>query len=283
MTEPTPTDIGALLRDQREKLGYSLQDAAQHTRIREALLESIENNRFSDLPGQVYVTGFVKTYASFLGVDSSALLKQLAAIQSYDESQPVRSVRVIKHQTQRYSRSSAKAVWSTFTLGLVAVLVFVGAAYLLSPMFKDVDQVQMAPKQVAPEREPVLATGAAGEEAQAEAGETGKSVAVPVTNSALIPGDAANMGVEPMILPPIAPGGSSLRMLALSEGSIIIYPDDRNSHRYMIHDGLDLSWKIQTRVTIELAAPGIARFWLDGQELNLGELETFQLQTATGE
>lgn len=84
-------------------------------------------------------------------------------------------------------------------------------------------------------------------------------------------------------LPAVSPDGSSLRMLALTEGSLIIYLDDRESSHYKLHDGLDLTWKVKKKVRVELAGPEMARFWLDGQELDLGELESFQLQPVAGE
>ena len=73
--EDAVVDIGTQLKDQREKLGYSLQEAAEHTRIRKTYLESIESNNFSDLPGYAYVTGFVKSYALYLGVDNDPLTR----------------------------------------------------------------------------------------------------------------------------------------------------------------------------------------------------------------
>ena len=77
VVEDTVEDIGTQLRNQREKLGYSLQQAAKHTCIRKTYLESIENNQFSDLPGKAYVTGFIKSYSLYLGVDNRPLLTQL--------------------------------------------------------------------------------------------------------------------------------------------------------------------------------------------------------------
>jgi hypothetical protein len=72
-------------------------------------------------------------------------------------------------------------------------------------------------------------------------------------------------------------------MLALSEGSLTIYLDDREPDRYKLFDGLDLTWEIKSTAKVELSGPGMARFWLDSQELEFGDLETFQLQPASGD
>jgi hypothetical protein len=45
-----------------------------------------------------------------------------------------------------------------------------------------------------------------------------------------------------------------------------------------LQDGLDLIWKIKEKVMAELPGPGVARFWLGGQELDLGAVKAFQLQ-----
>ena len=52
MMEHPDDNIGRILKERREELGRTLQNAEQETRIRKTYLESLENNRFSDLPGQ---------------------------------------------------------------------------------------------------------------------------------------------------------------------------------------------------------------------------------------
>jgi hypothetical protein len=81
------------------------------------------------------------------------------------------------------------------------------------------------------------------------------------------------------LLPPVPNEGSSLRMLALAESSLIIYVDDRKSQQYNLHDGLDLTWNIKASVKVEFAEPGVARFWLGNRELDIGGLKSFQLQS----
>lgn len=68
-------ELGALLRKAREERGISLLEAEQATRIRRVFLQAIEEDRFGDLPGEVYGRGFVKSYASFLGLDPDEALR----------------------------------------------------------------------------------------------------------------------------------------------------------------------------------------------------------------
>jgi cytoskeletal protein RodZ len=60
--------IGARLREARMRQGLEIADCAAATRIRERYLVAIEDGRFESLPDPAYVNGFVRAYASHLGV-----------------------------------------------------------------------------------------------------------------------------------------------------------------------------------------------------------------------
>lgn len=285
--ENAPENIGGQLKTQREKLGHSLTDVAQHTRIRKTYLESIENNQFSDLPGQAYVTGFVKVYARYLGLDNVALLAQLEEIRLIDKPALLKPISVAKHQSKRFSKSSQGRGWGLFVSGLLAVLLLAAAIYLLLPMFQDKDPVQLAPSQVVlenePVQEPVQQQAKAAVDPVVEARMAEQEVPASHHEEVQVPDVIESKPSALKPLPFVSSGGSALRMLALSEGSLIIYLDDRKSHQYKLHDGLDLTWNIKARAKVELTGSGMARFWLDGQELELGEMDSFQLQTDAGD
>ena len=71
-------------------------------------------------------------------------------------------------------------------------------------------------------------------------------------------------------------------MLAVADGSLTIYVDDRKPQQYDLREGLDLTWRVKNKVKVE-SVPGVARFWLSGQELDVGSLDSFQLQPVEGE
>ena len=61
--------ITSYLTERRNEKGYSIQDVATHLRISSHYIEAIENNDGPRLPERVYVLGFVRSYAKFLGID----------------------------------------------------------------------------------------------------------------------------------------------------------------------------------------------------------------------
>ncbi len=66
---------GALLRARREKAGLSIDEVAGRLRIKASFLAAIEKAHVSGLPQGPYAFGFVRSYASFLGLDPQKVLE----------------------------------------------------------------------------------------------------------------------------------------------------------------------------------------------------------------
>lgn len=71
--------VGAELCAARQSLGWSLPDVAGILRIRLPFLQAIEDGRLSDLPGHAYAVGFIRSYATLLGLDPSEVLRRFRA------------------------------------------------------------------------------------------------------------------------------------------------------------------------------------------------------------
>lgn len=70
--------VGDALRQARESQGLSLQNAAQRLRLGAAQIQAIESENWHVLPGRVFIIGFVRNYARFLGIaDVEALIERL--------------------------------------------------------------------------------------------------------------------------------------------------------------------------------------------------------------
>jgi cytoskeletal protein RodZ len=71
--------IGSLLKQKREGRSMSVAELSRVTRIPAPALESIEADRFDDLPGEVFVRGFLKSYAQAVGVVPQEVLARYTA------------------------------------------------------------------------------------------------------------------------------------------------------------------------------------------------------------
>ncbi len=67
-TDPVNEPLGAYLKHQRERRGMSVTELSRVTRIPSASLEAIEAERFDELPGEVFVRGFLAAYAQAVKV-----------------------------------------------------------------------------------------------------------------------------------------------------------------------------------------------------------------------
>ena len=68
--------VGEELRDARVALGLSIEEMATQLRIRRPYLEALEEGRIRDLPGAAYAVGFVRAYATGLGLDADDLVRR---------------------------------------------------------------------------------------------------------------------------------------------------------------------------------------------------------------
>jgi len=64
---------GKYLKAKRESQRISLRQVAEATRVREAVLRAIEEDRYEDLP-YIYIKSFLSAYAKCLGLDPTDMI-----------------------------------------------------------------------------------------------------------------------------------------------------------------------------------------------------------------
>ena len=71
--------VGADLQAARDRLGWGIADVAASLRIRAPYLSALEQGRLGDLPGPAYAVGFLRTYATLLGLDADEMARRFRA------------------------------------------------------------------------------------------------------------------------------------------------------------------------------------------------------------
>jgi hypothetical protein len=71
---PSP---GGYIKEQRQRQGVSLDQLAAATKIPRTSLEILEDDRYEELPGPVFVKGFLRCAARSLGLDPEVVLELL--------------------------------------------------------------------------------------------------------------------------------------------------------------------------------------------------------------
>jgi cytoskeleton protein RodZ len=67
------TGIGPTLREARNRRKVDLSEVEAAIKIRVRYLQAMENEEWDALPGGAYTRGFIRTYASYLGLDGERL------------------------------------------------------------------------------------------------------------------------------------------------------------------------------------------------------------------
>lgn len=67
---------GAILRAERQRQGLSVEDCARRLRARPRQVVALEAGDLAGFGGDVYVRGFLRTYAEILGVDADEVLRR---------------------------------------------------------------------------------------------------------------------------------------------------------------------------------------------------------------
>ena len=72
-------DFGSYLKSERELRGVPLEEISSVTKIPTRYLQALENNQFDDLPGEVFIKGYIRSIAKVIGSDPNSMLS------TYDE------------------------------------------------------------------------------------------------------------------------------------------------------------------------------------------------------
>jgi cytoskeletal protein RodZ len=128
-TQPPETkeSPGKYLKAKRESQKISLSEVADATRIREAVLRAIEEDRYGDLP-PLYVKSFISAYARYLGLDPTDVIM---LHQKYVEKLSFSKSQVSKHPSAfRKKRVNVRLFLISLSVAFLIAL-FVYAAFRL--------------------------------------------------------------------------------------------------------------------------------------------------------
>ena len=116
----------------RERKGVDLSRAERDTKIRARYLAALERGDYRDLPGTVYTKGFLRNYATYLGLDAEDVVRQWRRERG-DQQGPEPLVvppRPIAEPPRPLTFSPSIIVAALMTLGVVAFGVYLGVQLL---------------------------------------------------------------------------------------------------------------------------------------------------------
>lgn len=134
--------LGEKLKKIREGAGVSLNEISKATKVRKVYLEKLEDGKFDELPPEVYVRGFLKSYAKYLGIELSDVMRLYEKEQGIAEN--MKKLNEPKQKKKRLQLPSLTITPSVFAVGTFILLVLAGFVYF----YREVGKFSQEPRLV---------------------------------------------------------------------------------------------------------------------------------------
>jgi cytoskeleton protein RodZ len=122
------TGIGDTLRVARVDQGRTLEDAARTLRVRSDYLRALEDERFDVFGGDIYAKGFLRNYATELGVDPQPLLDTYRREIGRDDVHTAPVLGTVTAPKPGRASPPPWIAWLLVAVVILAVLAFIGGA-----------------------------------------------------------------------------------------------------------------------------------------------------------
>jgi cytoskeleton protein RodZ len=140
---------GARLSEARQAQGLATADVARRLKLSVGQVEALEAGRYNDLPGPIFVRGFIRNYARLVKLDPEELL------QAAGDSLPQAVARPEMPPSANIPfPSGAKPGWPRFA---VVIVVIVGLLAVYEFFFNEQPQTVATAPEPAPAEKPVKA------------------------------------------------------------------------------------------------------------------------------
>ena len=137
--------FGEKLRKIRNERRISLSEVSRHTQIQLKYLEYLEDGRYDKLPAEVYVRGFLKSYANFLEISEKSLVKMYHRERKIQKSIQEKNAENNRNKEKEPVRISSFVISSKLVVAAVTIcLVLLGSFYL----YKEIDRFISIPRLV---------------------------------------------------------------------------------------------------------------------------------------
>ena len=150
---PVAGETGRILRNAREAKGLSVREVADSLHLRPSIVMAIEEGDYRQVPGELFLRGYVKSYARHMSLNEDPLLASLdEELGVFREADDQKSV---EHPLDQIER--AKGRRRKWALSLVVIL-FLLAAGLVFTEFSGRTHLFLPRSQTAPNSQPAPAS-----------------------------------------------------------------------------------------------------------------------------
>ena len=134
--------LGEKLKRIREDMRISLAEIAKATKVKQEYLEKIEEGCFEELPPDVYVKGFLKSYAGYLGVDEEEVISQYKKECGIKDN--LKKFQISSQSKKKFNIPSITVTPRFFMAVFIALVIFGGFFYF----YKEIGNFSQDPRLV---------------------------------------------------------------------------------------------------------------------------------------
>lgn len=257
---------GVILRRCREFHGFSLDDAAEATKVGKSYLEALENDNIKEFANLAYLKGFLRIYATYLGLNPDDLFHLYEKL--YGSPEPVKngaSAATGVRATGKIRTPSAKLLLPLILLLLITVTAMIWNKREPQPV------QQTSVSSVA---QPLSAVSSAGRPVQSVMSSTHSRRSQlespePVQAPPALP---AESGPEQLKGRPVESAGNHgsgfvVKMTVTSPGTLHATVDGVSSQDYTLEQGDVIEWKAEKKLFLDLSNGGGVQVELNGKPL----------------
>ena len=108
--------VGEILKKERERKGISLSQVEKAIRVRQKFLAEIEQNKWESFSSKVYISGIIKNYSDYLGLDPKRTLAFFR--RDYERKEDVRFKRKVpgKYLTPQTKKVAIGVIAAVFLI-----------------------------------------------------------------------------------------------------------------------------------------------------------------------
>ncbi|MCJ8276891.1 MAG: helix-turn-helix domain-containing protein [Bdellovibrionales bacterium] len=145
--------IGDVLKNARKKLGLSLDDVAESTKIHINKLKAIEENNFEEWSNKVFIKGLIRTYAKELNIERELVItlcdQEFSEVQEIPQAAPVTTPALDEDEDDTRSVGRFQAPSSFFVIvSIIVVAVLVSFIYVTVSKIQSYSKEKALPQEV---------------------------------------------------------------------------------------------------------------------------------------
>lgn len=249
---------GAVLRRCREFHGFTLEEASKTTRIGISYLKALEDDQIRDFANQAYLRGFLRIYATYLGLNSDDLARM------YDKLFVVKGEKpspALKSATPSRPPRRLISLKKMLFPALLLVVIIITATFFKQPPPPPVRQPQPAAVVAPPQQNSVV------QMVQSSARNSKAEQDIPPPKAEKRPTEPLDSAekVVPSKRPADVAKGYILKIKVTQNGTLTATVDGSGPQQYELSIGDIIEWKAEKKITLELSNAGGVELELNGK------------------